>query len=91
MLLLTLVWFRPLWWPITLLTLTLGLLAISLIAVLGNRTLGQSTMRLLNYRKSLSEFLIGAGCTVGFILARLHLHIFDKLFLRQGRLRRVLK
>jgi hypothetical protein len=28
---------------------------------------------------------------IGFILARLHLHIFDKLYLRWGSLKRLLK
>lgn len=43
--------------------------------------------KLVNYRKTLREILIGAGmATVGFVFARLHLHVFDPLFLRQGRL-----
>jgi predicted acylesterase/phospholipase RssA len=41
----------------------------------------------LNWRKTLNHFLIGLGlATFGFIIARLHLHIFDRWFLRQGRL-----
>jgi predicted acylesterase/phospholipase RssA len=43
--------------------------------------------KLVNYRKPVREILLGfVMATVGFILARLHLHIFDPLFLRQGRL-----
>jgi len=43
--------------------------------------------KLANYRKTATEVLIGIGmATVGFLLARLHLHVFDKLFLWQGSL-----
>jgi predicted acylesterase/phospholipase RssA len=41
----------------------------------------------LNVRKTAQQVLVGLGMvTVGFIAARLHLHVFDKLFLWQGRL-----
>jgi len=41
----------------------------------------------LNWRKTLNHFLIGLGlATFGFIIARVHLHFFDRWFLRQGRL-----
>lgn len=47
--------------------------------------------RLVDYRKTASDVLIGLGmATLGFLLARLHLHVFDKMFLRQGRLDRLL-
>ncbi|WP_321960042.1 tetratricopeptide repeat-containing protein [Paraburkholderia sp. J7] len=43
-----------------------------------------------NYRKTATEILIGVGmATFGFALARLHLHLFDKLFLWQGTMRRL--
>jgi hypothetical protein len=43
--------------------------------------------KLVNYRKTATEILIGIGmATVGFLVARLHLHVFDKLFLWQGSL-----
>ena len=45
--------------------------------------------KLLDYRKTLQQMLIGIGMwTFGFLLARLHLHIFDRLFLWQGRIAR---
>jgi hypothetical protein len=45
----------------------------------------------VNYRKTAMEILVGIGmATVGFLLARLHLHVFDRLFLRQGSLERLL-
>jgi len=46
--------------------------------------------RLVSYRKTVQEILVGLGmATVGFPFARLHLHVFDRLFLRQGRLDRL--
>jgi hypothetical protein len=48
--------------------------------------------KLVNYRKTASEILTGIGmATFGFLVARLHLHVFDKLFLRQGRLQALAK
>ncbi len=48
--------------------------------------------RVLDYRKTLREILMGLlMATIGFLFARLHLHVFDPLFLRQGRLSRVLE
>jgi len=58
-----------------------------LLSVLGLGLVG----KLVNYRKTATEILVGIGmATFGFLFARLHLHFFDKLFLRQGSLKRVL-
>jgi NADH:ubiquinone oxidoreductase subunit 6 (subunit J) len=47
--------------------------------------------KLVRYRKTATEIVIGIGMALfGFVLARLHLHVFDKLFLWQGQLRRFL-
>jgi hypothetical protein len=47
---------------------------------------GLPVLQLLNVRKTPQQFLVGMGmATVGFIAARLHLHVFDKFFLWQGR------
>jgi hypothetical protein len=60
-------------------------LAIALLSFVGLGALA----KVLNYRKTLQQMLIGIGmATVGFLLARLHLHVFDKIFLWQGRLAR---
>jgi predicted acylesterase/phospholipase RssA len=60
-----------------------GLAALSL---LGLGVLGKA----LSYRKTATEILIGVGmATFGFALARLHLHVFDKLFLWQGAMKRL--
>jgi predicted acylesterase/phospholipase RssA len=44
-----------------------------------------------NYRKTLDQILIGLGLTVGALVAKLHLYVFDKIFLRQGSMERLLK
>jgi len=49
------------------------------------------TARLINYRKSLREIVIGSVmASVGFVLARVHLHVFDAAFLRQANLDRII-
>lgn len=46
--------------------------------------------KVVRYRKTGTDVLIGAGTALfGFLLARLHLHVFDKLFLWQGRVSRL--
>jgi predicted acylesterase/phospholipase RssA len=66
--------------------------AVAVVAVLALSLLGLGFVaKLVNYRKTATEILIGVGmATVGFLLARLHLHVFDKLFLRYGKLQRLL-
>jgi len=47
--------------------------------------------RFTKYRKTVQEILIGLGMsTLGFVVARIHLYIFDRLFLWQGRCRYLL-
>jgi len=48
----------------------------------------QILLRLVRYRKTLGQFFL--NCLIGIIgwpVARLHLHIFDKLYLQWGRMR----
>jgi len=48
-------------------------------------------VKVLRYRKTLQDVVIGVGMvTVGWLVARLHLHVFDRWFLRQGRLARLM-
>jgi hypothetical protein len=54
------------------------------------RIIGPPVQRLFHWRKSPSEFGLGlAMATFGFIAARLHLWIFDRLFLSNGRIEKV--
>lgn len=66
--------------------------AVTVVAVLALSLLGLGFVaKLVNYRKTATEILIGVGmATFGFLLARLHLHVFDKLFLWYGKLQRLL-
>ena len=43
-------------------------------------------MRLVQYRKTLSDIAIGIGMGLfGFLAARLHVHVFDRLYLHLGK------
>lgn len=44
----------------------------------------------LRYRKTVDQILIGLGLILGSFLAKLHLYVFDKLFLRQGSIERLM-
>lgn len=45
----------------------------------------------INYRKTVQDVLVAIGMmTVGFLVARVHLHVFDRIFLAQGRIARLL-
>jgi len=78
-------------WSDTLAAVTVNQVVIAVVAF-GLSLLGLSGVaRLLDYRKTATDVLVGLGmATFGFLFARLHLHVFDKMFLRQGRLARFL-
>jgi len=80
-----------LWWSSKIVELTVGQALVALLlASLSLAGLGIFT-KLINYKKTVTEILIGIGmATLGFLAARLHLHVFDKLFLKQGRLQALL-
>ena len=85
-------WFQSFWWSREIFSLTLGAVAtLVLIAIIG-RIVGPTLMRLVQYRKTLTTMGIGIGMSVfGFVAARLHLHLFDRLYLRLGKLSQVIK
>lgn len=73
---------------------TLGIMLALMGAVIAGTILvgvvGQPVRRLVHWHKTPSEFGIGlAMATLGFIAARLHLLVFDKLFLKHGSAERV--
>jgi len=79
------------WWTKEIFTLTVGgaILAITMTAL----SIGGFGVvsKLVNYRKTVQEILVGLGMVViGALVARAHLHVFDRLFLWQGRLKRFL-
>ena len=69
----------------------LALLAAVLDRVLGERY-GSHAMKAIQWRETLRSVLVGlCMATGGFVIARVHLHVFDRLFLRIGRLERLPK
>jgi len=73
----------------TLLTMALfAVLAAIANAVVGKKQ-GKNVLRVIRWRDTLKNIAIGVGMSfAGFLAARLHLHVFDRLFLRYGRLKR---
>jgi predicted acylesterase/phospholipase RssA len=69
--------------------LTWGQLIIFTIALLLGAFVFQKFSAALNYRKTLDQIIIGIGLMVGSLLAKVHLYIFDRLFLRQGRIDKI--
>jgi hypothetical protein len=67
-------------------------LIVWLIGIVAGMFVFERLSKVFNYRKTLDQILIGLGLAVaGSFLAKLHLYVFDKLFLRQGSSGRVLK
>ena len=73
------------WWATPL--LTVGMIGTALFIALLTVILGKTVMRVVNFRAELKRILMGiAMSTFGFAVARLHLWIFDPLFLEFGKL-----
>ena len=67
-------------------TPSLGQLVILLILAVIVPVVWRPVVRLVRWRKTMQQVAIGLGMTtLGFLAARLHLHVFDKLFLFYGR------
>ena len=63
-----------------------ALLTLVVKALVGKKY-GKSVMRVVRWRDTLKYIAIGVGMsTLGFLAARLHLHVFDPLYLRYGKL-----
>lgn len=55
--------------------------------VIAGKKYGKNIMRVIRWRDTLRNIAVGVGMsTLGFIAARIHLHIFDRLYLKYGRL-----
>jgi hypothetical protein len=77
-------WFH---WQTPLARLTVGMAASVLILAAGSRLLGPTLMRMIAYRKTLQNIVFGlVMCCFGFAIARLHLHVFDRLYQKFGRM-----
>lgn len=82
-----LVWtfFRFQWGDITLLTLRqIGVLVAGAAVT---AVFSKWVMRIVRLHETLTKIAIGVGMSFfGFLIARLHLHVFDKMYLRLGQL-----
>jgi predicted acylesterase/phospholipase RssA len=85
-------WLMSTFWTSSLVSLSVGG-AIVLVSGIVVFLVGFGLIsKIVNYRKTLDQILIGFGlASLGWLLARLHLHVFDRLFLRQGSLDRLVR
>jgi hypothetical protein len=73
-------------WP-SLPLITLGMIGTSLLFFIIGLFIGKTILRIVNFRETLSQIAIGVGMSLlGWGVARLHLHVFDKWYLRAGRM-----
>ena len=78
-----------LWWSVPLIT-TWGHITSALFILALGVTIWKPVVQLVHYHKTAQEILIGLGMLVlGSLLAKLHLKVFDKQFLEQGRLDKI--
>jgi len=88
LLLLGLFVYRDAWWSVPLVTVTAGSIVSLLIVTVAARMFPPMVMKGIRYQKTLQEAAVGLGMAiVGWLVAGLHLHVFDRWFLRQGRIR----
>lgn len=65
--------------------ITLGMIGTALLFFIIGLFVGKTVLRIVNFRNTLSQIAIGISMAlVGWLLARLHLHVFDRWFLRFG-------
>ena len=70
--------------------LTVREIGVALLAVLVSYVFGKLVMRIVWLRQTLTKIAVGIGMSViGFLLARLHLHVFNVLYLRLGKIERL--
>ena len=67
---------------------TLGTIGTTVAVLLAGAIVGKTVMRAVQYRETVIQIAIGVGMALlGWILARIHLHVFDRLYLRAGRVK----
>lgn len=70
--------------------LTVGGVAFTLLGFAASAVLGKLVLRVVNFRAELRRIAVGLAMSLGgFLLARLHLWIFNPLFLRAGSIPRL--
>jgi predicted acylesterase/phospholipase RssA len=62
-----------------------GIVAVTAASALATRYVGKTVVGMFRWRDTLSRIVVGvAMCMGGWLLARLHLWVFDRMFLRMG-------
>jgi hypothetical protein len=70
--------------------ITLGTIGSTVAVLIAGGIFGKTVMRVVRYRDTLTEIAIGVGMSLfGWILARIHLHIFDRWYLRAGKVDKI--
>jgi len=70
--------------------ITLGTIGTTVAVLIAGAIFGKTVMRVVRYRDTLTEIAIGVGMSlVGWIFARIHLHVFDRWYLRAGGVKKV--
>lgn len=78
-------------WSTTAFSLTVGAVLTAFVCLALGAAGWGPLVKTIQYRKTFQSILIGFGMgTLGFLLARLHLHALDRLFLWYGELRRLM-
>jgi len=68
--------------------LTVGAIGTTAAALIAGAIVGKKVMRMVRYRDTLTEIAIGIAMSLlGWLVARIHLHVFDRWFLLIGRVR----
>ncbi len=79
------------WWSVPLST-TWGKITSVLFTLALGATAWNLIAKIVHYRKTAEEILVGIGMVfLGSFLAKIHLKVFDRLFLAQGSLKELLK
>jgi hypothetical protein len=69
--------------------ITLGTIGTTVALLIAGAIFGKTVMRLVRYRDTLTNIAIGVAMSLlGWVLARIHLHVFDKWFLRAGKIKK---
>ena len=62
----------------------------AVVGAVATALFGKWVMRIARFRETINKILTGIGMSLlAFLLARLHLHVFDRIYLRLGRLKRL--
>ncbi len=65
---------------------TVGMIGATLATLAASAIVGKTVVRVVRLRETLARIGIGIGLALfGWILARIHLYVFDRMFLRRGR------